>query len=289
MPKVKTDDGILIDYELDDFTDPWGEEAETIGLLHGSTLNKKFYAPMVPYLGRKFRVLRWDQRGRGESTAPPPGSTLSGAEVDDGVTVVQRYAKDALCLLDHLGIKKIHWAGDSSGGITGANFALMFPDRIHTLTCIQSPLVKIPADFEKAWAAGEKDPATAIEKYGMAEYYERIGTTWVTDPDKGTAAFQAWQKEERKKIATHSYVGHWKWQSAADLTDQLPNLRTPTQLLTSDRSGICPLEQQQRIQRLIPNCKLRVYEGIGHGIAFLEPERVAKDIMDFIEETSSTR
>ena len=286
MPTVTTDDGIKIDYEFDDFTNPWDDEAEVIGLLHGSTLNKKFYAPMVPYLGRKFRVLRWDQRGRGASTAPAPGSTLSGAEVDDGVTVVQRYARDALCLMDHLGIKKIHWVGDSSGGITGANFALMYPDRIKTLTCIQSPLVKIPADFEKAWAAGEKDPATAIEKYGMAEYYERIGTGWVTDPDKGNERFQAWQKEERKKIATHSYIGHWKWQSLADLTDQLPDMKTPVLLLNGDRSGICPLEQQERMRDLIPDCELKVYPNIGHGIAFLEPERVANDVMDFIARKS---
>src|SRR3546814_15865682 len=94
MATVTTDDGIKIDYEFDNFTNPWDDEAETIGLLHGSTLNKKFYAPMVPYLGRKFRVLRWDQRGRGASTAPPPGSTLSGAPVDDGVTGVQRYARE---------------------------------------------------------------------------------------------------------------------------------------------------------------------------------------------------
>src|SRR3546814_11339544 len=132
---------------------------------------------MGPYLGRKFRVLRWEQRGRGASTAPPPGSTLSGAPVDDGVTVVQRYARDALCLMDHLGIKKIHWVGDSSGGITGANFALMFPERVHTLTCIQAPLVKIPAAFDQAWAAGEKAPATAIAQYGMTESYPRLSTT----------------------------------------------------------------------------------------------------------------
>jgi hypothetical protein len=39
MPTVKTDDGVLIDYILDDFTDPWEEGQEVIVLLHGSTLN----------------------------------------------------------------------------------------------------------------------------------------------------------------------------------------------------------------------------------------------------------
>src|SRR5690625_4171028 len=184
--------------------------------------------------------------------------------------------------MDELGIKKIHWVGDSSGGITGANFALMYPDRIQTLTCIQSPLIKIPETFEKAWAAGEKSPADAIKKYGMAEYYEKIGTDWVTDPEKGDSRFKAWQKEERKKIDTHTYVGHWKWQSEADLTNYLADIKVPVLLINGDKSGICPLEQQEYIQEHIPDCELKVYKGLGHGIAFLEPERVAKDVLNFI-------
>ncbi|KAA0968909.1 alpha/beta hydrolase [Aureimonas fodinaquatilis] len=284
MPTITTDDGINIDYVLDDFTDPWEDGKEVIGLLHGSTLNKKFYGPMVPYLGRRFKVLRWDQRGRGLSSAPPPGSTLSGEAEDDGVNVGRRYAKDALSLMDQLGIEKIHWVGDSSGGITGANFAYLFPDRIKTLTCIQSPLVKIPEDFAKAWAAGEETPAAAIAKYGMAKYYEIIGTDWVTDPGKGSENFHAWQRAERKKIETHTYVGHWIWQLDADLTKELPHIQTPTQLLCGDKGGICPIEQQERIQKLMPNCTLKIYENTGHGIAFQEPQKAAEDVMEFIDK-----
>jgi len=283
MPKVTTDDGIQINYDLDDFTNPWDNVTKTIGLLHGSTLNMKFYAPMVPYLARKYRVLRWEQRGRGESTAPPVGSTLSGTKVDDGVTVAERYAKDALCVLDHLGIEKIKWVGDSSGGITGAYFAVMFPNRIKSLVCIQSPLVKIPDEFAKAWSAGEKDPATAIGKYGMESWYDRIGTDWVTDPTKGNEKFKSWQRAQRKKIATHVYISHWKWQLENDLTPRLPEIRVPTLFITGDKGGICPLEQQYRQQKLVPNSKILIYKDIGHGIAFLEPERVAQDILKFLE------
>jgi 3-oxoadipate enol-lactonase len=289
VPKVKTDDDVLIDYVLDDFTNPWDDVQETIGCLHGSTLNKKFYQPMVPYLAHQYRVLRWDQRARGESSAPPPGSTLSGAAVDDGETLAARYARDALAVMDHLGIDKINWVGDSSGGITGAWFAVLYPDRIKSLVCIQSPLVKIPEDFEKHWSAGEKDPATAIEKYGMAKYYEIIGTDWVTDPNKGTERFKVWQREQRKKINAYSYTGHWKWQSLNDLTPRLHEIKCPTLLLTGDQTSgcICPLEQQQRIQRQIPDCELKVYEDMGHGIAFLEPEKASRDILDFIKRRAS--
>ena len=284
MPKVTTDDNVQIDYVLDDFTNPRDHVTETIGCLHGSTLHKQFYQPMVPYLSRTHRVLRWDQRGRGASTAPPPGGTLSGAAVDDGETLAMRYARDALTVMDHLGIEKINWVGDSSGGITGAWFAVLYPDRIKSLTSIQSPLVKIPEDFEKHWSAGEKDPATAIDKYGMARYYEIIGTDWVTDPKKGTDRFKEWQREERKKINAYSYSGHWRWQSLNDLTPRLKDIKCPTLLISGDQTSgcICPLEQQQRIQKGIPDAELKVYKDMGHGIAFLEPERAARDILDFI-------
>lgn len=282
MPKVTTDDGVKINYEFDDFTNPWDEVKETIGLIHGSTMNMKFYAPMVPYLARKYRVLRWEQRGRGQSTAPPIGSTLSGAKVDDSVTVGERYAKDALCVFDHLGIDKINWVGDSSGGITGGYFAVMFPDRIKSLICIQAPLVRIPDDFAKSCALGEKDTTTAVEKYGMESWYDRWGTVWVTDPNKGNEKFQAWQRAERKKVPTHVYANHWKWQWATDMTPLLPKIKAPTLMITSDNSGICPMEQQYRQQRLIPNSKILIYKGIGHGVAFLEPEKVARDILEFL-------
>jgi 3-oxoadipate enol-lactonase len=283
MPKAKTDDGIEINYDLDDFTNPWEEVTDTISLMHGSSMNMKFYAPMVPYLARKYRVLRWEQRGRGESTAPPAGSTLSGQEVDDGVTVGERYAKDALCVLDQLGIEKINWVGDSNGGIIGGYFALMFPDRIRSLVCIQSPLVKVPDDFAKACSAGEKDPATAIEKYGLEKWFDLIGTHLMTDPSKGNEKFRAWQQAERKKVPTHIYISHWKWQLANDLTRRLPEIKVPTLFITSDNSRICPLEQQYRQQKLVPNSKIIVYKNVGHGIAFLESERVAHDILNFLE------
>lgn len=284
MPTVKTDDGVLIDYVLDDFTNPWDGVTDTIGCLHGSTTHKEFYRPMVPYLARTHRVLRWDQRGRGKSTAPPAGSTLSGYSVDDGETVAKRYARDALAVMDALGIERINWVGDASGGITGAWFAVLYPDRIKSLVCIQSPLVKIPADFEKHWSAGEKDPATAIEKYGMAKYYDIIGTDWVTDPGRGSEAYRAWQREERKKINTHSYVGHWKWQSLNDMTPRLHEIRCPTLLITGDHASgvICPLEQQQRIRDAIPNAELKVHKDIGQGIAFLKPQEATQDILDFL-------
>ena len=282
--KVTVDDGVEINYQLDDFTNPWEEVTETIALHHGSTQNLKFYTPMVPALARKYRVLRWDARGRGGSTAPPPGSTFSGAPVDDGVTVGERYVKDALCLMDNLGIEKIHWVGDSCAGIIGAYFAVRYPDRIKSLVSITAPLTGLPREFTLACSLGEKDVATAIEKWGLRGWLARTNLmSWNADRSEREARWVSWQRAERKKIHTHAYAGHWRWQEKVDLTPMLGKIKVPTLILAAARSRICPLEQQYSIQKQIPNAKIIVYEDVGHGVQFLMPERVAEDILKFLE------
>ncbi len=81
MPRVRTDDGVELHYYVDDFTDPWRDEdeKETIVLYPALWEPGRFLAPMVPTLARRYRVVRPDYRGRGESGAPPPDQTMTAA------------------------------------------------------------------------------------------------------------------------------------------------------------------------------------------------------------------
>jgi len=63
-------------------------------------------APWVPLLAADYRVLWFDARGCGETTKPPPGSRMSFSQL----------AGDAVGLMDKLGIERVHWVGESSGG-----------------------------------------------------------------------------------------------------------------------------------------------------------------------------
>lgn len=68
MAIVTTDDGVKIDYEFDDFTNPWDDEAEVIGLLHGSTLNKNSMRQWCPIWGENFAYCA----GISVVVGPPP-------------------------------------------------------------------------------------------------------------------------------------------------------------------------------------------------------------------------
>ncbi|MEA2449890.1 MAG: 3-oxoadipate enol-lactonase, partial [Thermoleophilaceae bacterium] len=63
--------------------------------------------PQVAALAERFRVLRFDTRGHGRSPAPP------------GPYSIDDLGRDALELLDELGLERVSWCGLSLGGMLG--------------------------------------------------------------------------------------------------------------------------------------------------------------------------
>jgi len=152
-----------IHYHLADFTDPWREPpAETFLLYSGYCRSLEFWHAWVPLLGRDYRVLRMDPRGYGESGKPAPGYKFE----------IEQLAGDAFGLMDHLGIGRVHWAGDSTGGAVGMAAALLAPQRISSITACNTT-AKMAQQTVDTYAIGEKDPAAAIEKFGVYEWCRR--------------------------------------------------------------------------------------------------------------------
>jgi 3-oxoadipate enol-lactonase len=71
----------------------------------GCTL--QVWEPQMNALTQLFRVIRYDRRGHGKSSAPP------------GPYSMERFGRDVLAILDGLNIEKVHWCGLSMGGMVG--------------------------------------------------------------------------------------------------------------------------------------------------------------------------
>src|SRR5687768_9832310 len=109
MPFITRRGEPTLHYRLDDFTDAW-KPGETIVLQHGYARNATFWHGWVPHLSRFYKVVRMDLRGHGASPVdfdPSTGSTL------------EAYVDDLLALLDELGLDRVHYCGESFGGILG--------------------------------------------------------------------------------------------------------------------------------------------------------------------------
>lgn len=269
MPKARVGD-LVMHYQLDDFTDPW-RESETVLLYHGYARNAKFWYAWVPALARRYRVLRPDARGCGETSVPAPDYTWT----------LEQLADDALGLIDHLGIEKIHWVGESSGGIVGLQFAYAHPERTKSLTLVNTPF-KIPDRITASYSVGEADPAAALEKMGVKAWCLKT-INGRLDTAVAHPGLVEWYATQMAKTPLYVAMALVRLFSGASFWDRLPAVRVPTLMLVGERSPIASPAEQQLMRARMPNAELVVFEGIGHGINLLIPDRCTAALLPFLD------
>ena len=85
-------------------------------LLHGFSLDSRMWDAQVAALAPRYRVIRYDLRGHGKTTAP--------------ITVPFAAHEDLRDLLDDLGIRRATLVGLSMGARVAVDFALVYPERV---------------------------------------------------------------------------------------------------------------------------------------------------------------
>lgn len=94
------------------------ESKEGLMLSNPMGTNLHLWDRQIPALAEHFRVVRYDSRGHGASVA------------DQGPYSVEGLGRDALAIMDALGIERVHWLGLSMGSVVGLWLLVHAPERI---------------------------------------------------------------------------------------------------------------------------------------------------------------
>lgn len=94
---------------------------EPLLLIMGLGGDLQAWANQVPAFARHFRVITFDNRGAGRTSAP------------DRPYSIEQMAADTVALLDHLGVERAHVLGFSMGGYIAQELALHYPKRVGKL------------------------------------------------------------------------------------------------------------------------------------------------------------
>src|SRR5215218_3237547 len=113
------------------------------------------FLPLLPEpaLADRYQLIRYHKRGWVGSTHTPPPVSIG------------EHAADAAALLEHLGVRRAHVAGHSSGASIGAQLALDHPEKVHTLTLLEPTLLSLPLGEAFVSAAGP-----VFEAYGRGDH-----------------------------------------------------------------------------------------------------------------------
>jgi pimeloyl-ACP methyl ester carboxylesterase len=224
--------GLHTHYCDDDFSPPW-EVSEPVWIQHGYGRNVNFWFQWVAPLVGQYRVLRCDLRGHGDAQAPPAGLEWT----------VENLLADMIGFLDAMDIAKIHYVGESVGGILGVAFAATYPDRLASMTLVAAP-TQIHPRVQQMFAVGRRDWVAAVRELGGEGWAAAVASTGGADLSELDPTMIAWGLREWARTPPEALAGLAELAKSVDITPLLGKVTVPTLLLAPANSTITSLEEQ---------------------------------------------
>lgn len=265
MPTLRIPPDLDLYYTVDDFTDPWRRPA-TVLMLHGNAESGAAWYGWVPTLARRFRVVRPDMRGFGQSTSMPR----------DFAWTLDVLVADFCRLMDALEVGRFHLVGAKIGGTIARAFAARRPERVRTLTAVGAPTpLRVGAD-ERAPDLAEAFERLGVEHWARESMGGRLGSTF---PPEGVE----WWTRYMGRTAVSTQVGFMGTIACADIRADLPKITCPTLVITTERSGLATVDETRTWQLQIPDSELLVLPGDSYHVAATHAEESARATLAFIE------
>jgi 3-oxoadipate enol-lactonase len=250
-------------------------EGEPVLLVHGAIAGDAF-APLLaqPALTDRYRLVNYHRRGYlGSSRAEAPFS-------------IAQQAKDAVAVLDGLGIEKAHVAGHSLGGIIGLQLTLDAPERVASLALLEPGTIlsdypeeamKLLQPTFELYEAGEV--AAALDAFGLVVVGQDFRQAFEGVMPAG------WFDQAIADAATFFEVeipAMLEWRFTAE---QAARIDQPVlSVLGADSATVDPfaVEEHSRLQAWMPQTEAFVLAGATHGLQMMQPAGMAAGLADFL-------
>lgn len=258
-----TANGIQMHYELSG-----KEDAPFVVLSHSLASSLAMWHPQMEALEPYFRVLRYDTRGHGKTEAPSGKYTLD------------MLADDALCLLDAVGVNRVHWVGLSMGGMIGQCIALKHAERLESLSLCDTAAV-MPHENQPVW----QEHIDTARNQGLQGLLQTTMARWFTAPyrHKSPPTVQLIQKHF---LATPvaGYIGCSEAIRSLNYLDQLCRICIPTLIMVGEEDPGTPVSASIAMHERVPNSRLVVLPSAAHLSNAEQPEAFNEALISFLRE-----
>jgi pimeloyl-ACP methyl ester carboxylesterase len=244
---------------------------DTVTLVHAGVADRRMWDGQFEPLAQHFRVIRYDLRGFGQTTAP----ALPYSHVDD-----------LHALLAHLGVERTALIGCSMGGTTALDVTLQYPEMV-------SALVLVCADPSGFLMTGAPPPLILelieASKAGDAEGMARL-------------AVQIWGVGERRKpeqiapefrdlVYEMSLIGFKnqlaglgeQQQPASPAIEHLSDVRTPTLIIDGAEDSTAVHEAGELMAREIAGARRVVMADVAHLPSLERPDEFNRIVLEFLK------
>jgi non-heme chloroperoxidase len=239
------------------------QNAPPLILLHGLTDSSRSWSMSVPHLAESYHVLVLDQRGHGDSESP------------QCCYAIPDFAGDVAAFMDTLMIPKATLAGHSMGSFIAQYLAVDSPERVDKLILVGAAASGV-GNATLDWVLESVEQFTdPIDPKFIVE--------WTSNPNPVDQEFLKYVMPETAKVPPHVWRGATLGLMVEDHTHLLARIKAPVLIIWGDQDSIFTSKDEETLRKGLPSAEFRLYKGIGHNVQWEQPERVAKDIAEFME------
>jgi aminoacrylate hydrolase len=204
----------------------------------------------ITEFSKRYRCISFDHRGTGDSDKPKNSYST------------QAIARDAVALIDRLGIDRAHVAGTSTGGCVLQNLAIDCPDRLRC--CIFSNTWVKACEYIRRVQMTRKRIALS---YGPEEYV-KVSSLFTNGAMQFRQDLDNVMKLERRALETVAPVevlaGRIDMTMTHDRASELGNIRNPALIIGTRDDAAVPFYQSEDLHHAVPGSRLAVIEEGGH-------------------------
>jgi pimeloyl-ACP methyl ester carboxylesterase len=251
---------------------PYVEQGDPLGvpvlLVHGFTDSWRSFERVLPLLPKSIRVFALTQRGHGDASRPATGYCFGD------------FAADLAVFMDALYLESAVIVGDSMGGIIAQRFAIDHPERILGLILIGSPAtLRNNPRVRELWDSTISLLTDPIDPVFVREFVESTIIRPVPPQFKETMV------QESLKVPAFVWKKMFESFLEDDFSKGLNAINVPTLIIWGDQDRFTRSDQDT-LTAAIAGSQFKVYPGAGHALCWEEPDRIATDLVAFIQNIS---
>jgi 3-oxoadipate enol-lactonase len=248
-------------------------------LAHGHLLDRRSWDDQFAVFAEKYRVVRYDQRGFGDSGLIKQDEAYSDRQ-------------DLYELMEFLGIESAYLMGVSGGGSLAIDFTLEHPEKVDALIPVTAgvsgfrpseELMQAHPDVARMYTSLNE----AFDQHDVARAVEISLALWTDGPGRLPQQADRAVRERVREMSTRN------WQRPDDeiqaenppvpldppAIGRLARISVPTLVILGELDGPNPLEQ---LTAQIPGAQKVVMAGTAHHPFMEKPAEFNKLVLDFL-------
>jgi len=236
-----------------------GGSGTPVVLLHANTGSSRNWDYQIPaFTAAGYRVIAYDRRGWGRSTATPDAQPGTAAD-------------DLHALVKYLGVNRFHLLGTAGGGFVAFDYALSFPEELRSLVIANSIGGMQDTDYLEL---GRRLRPPQFD--ALPPELRELGPSYRAANPDGTAR---WVELERGSRQAGTTAQPYRNRMTFSL---LETMKVSTLLIAGGADMYAPPPLLGLFTARIKNSESLILQDVGHSGYWEQPEVFNRAVLDFI-------